>query len=169
MARTHRRGGLMPARFGVATMIIAGLIAVSAEARPKLRKNRPPAPVSAPQTEAESRRGFGADWGRISVTPGGPVDMRPVPPAAGRDRCIGVNTIAGTQLFGDSAIELTMKNGQRYRMFFARECPALSFYQGFYYRRFKTGKLCAGRDSIGARSGGECPIASIIPVRRFSR
>jgi hypothetical protein len=25
--------------------------------------------------------------------------------------------------------------------------------------------LCAGRDVIAARSGGECPIASIIAVR----
>jgi hypothetical protein len=33
----------------------------------------------------------------------------------------------------------------------------------------KAGQLCAGRDVIGARSGGECPIASIIPVRRFKR
>ena len=58
-----------------------------------------------------------------------------------------------------------MKNGQLYRLFLARECPALSFYQGFYYRPERAGQLCAGRDVIGARSGGECPIASIIAVR----
>jgi hypothetical protein len=112
---------------------------------------------------------LGAPWGRMPVTPGGPVDMRPFPPRAGRDRCIGVNNVAGAQLFGDRAIELTMRDGRRFRMFFARECQALSFYQGFYYRRLKAGQLCAGRDVIGARSGGECPIASIIPVRRFKR
>jgi hypothetical protein len=72
--------------------------------------------------------------------------------------------LAGAQLFGDRAIELSMKNGRRYRLFLARECPALSFYQGFYYRRERAGQLCAGRDVIGARSGGECPIASIIAV-----
>lgn len=102
----------------------------------------------------------------MPVAPGGPVDMRPTPPREGRNRCIGVNSVAGAQLFGDSAIELTMRDGKRYRMFFSRECQALSFYQGFYYRRLKAGQLCAGRDVIGARSGGECPIASIIPVRR---
>ncbi len=180
MARARfgtRFGARFGARFGMAAIIIASLITGSAVARPKQRKSRPPptavrpaeAPATAPSEAPEPRSGFGTAWGRMTVTPGGPVDMRPVPPTAGRDRCIGVNNIAGTQLFGDSAIELTMKNGQRYRMFFARECPALSFYQGFYYRRYKTGKLCAGRDSVGARSGGECPIASIIPVRRFSR
>jgi hypothetical protein len=104
-------------------------------------------------------------WGRVPLAPGTPVDTRPQPPKEGRKACISVNNVAGAQLFGDSAIELTMKNGKRYRMFFASECPALTFYQGFYYRRQKAGQLCAGRDVVGARSGGECPIASIIPVR----
>jgi len=110
---------------------------------------------------------LGGPWGRMTVRPGGPVGMRPAPPRAGRNRCIGVDNVAAAQLFGDRAIELTMRNGQRYRMFFARECQALSFYQGFYYRRLKAGQLCAGRDVIGARSGGECPIASILLVRRI--
>ena len=104
-------------------------------------------------------------WARVPLAPGTPVDTRPQPPKEGRKACISVNNVAGAQLFGDSAIELTMKNGKRYRMFFASECPALTFYQGFYYRRQKAGQLCAGRDVVGARSGGECPIASIIPVR----
>lgn len=104
-------------------------------------------------------------WGRVPLAPGTPVDTRPQPPKEGRTACISVKAVAGAQLFGDSAIELTMKNGKRYRMFFASECPALTFYQGFYYRRQKAGQLCAGRDVVGARSGGECPIASIIPVR----
>ncbi len=77
--------------------------------------------------------------------------------------------MAGAQIFGDSAMELTMKSGRRYRLFFARECQALSFYQGFYYRRQRAGQICAGRDAIGARSGGECPIASIIELRRTQR
>ena len=106
-----------------------------------------------------------APWARMPIAPGTPVTTRPFPPRAGRDRCISVNGLAGAQLFGDRAIELSMKTGQRYRLFLARECPALSFYQGFYYRRERAGKLCAGRDVIGARSGGECPIASIIAVR----
>jgi hypothetical protein len=135
--------------------LFCGLLAVPGAAAPR---DHEPA-RSAPSTS------LGAPWGRMPVAPGGPVDMRPSPPKAGRDRCIGVNNVAGAQLFGDSAIELTMRDGHRYRMFFARECQALSFYQGFYYRRMKAGQLCAGRDVIGARSGGECPIASIIPVR----
>ncbi len=108
-----------------------------------------------------------APWARMPIARGSPVSTRPFPPRTGRNRCINVNSVAGAQLFGDFAIELTMRNGQRYRMFFARECPALSFYQGFYYRRQRTGQLCAGRDVVGSRAGGECAIASILPVRRI--
>jgi hypothetical protein len=106
-----------------------------------------------------------AEWKRMPVAPGTPVTTRPFPPRDGRNRCVSVENLAGAQLFGDRAIELSMKNGQRYRLFLAQECPALSFYQGFYYRRQRAGQLCAGRDVVGARSGGECPIASIIKVR----
>ena len=92
--------------------------------------------------------------------------MRPFPPRQGRTRCVAMAGIAGAQLFGDSAMELSMRDGRRFRLFFARECQALSFYQGFYYRRQKAGQICAGRDAVGARSGGECPISSIIELRR---
>lgn len=97
--------------------------------------------------------------------PARPQEARSPPPKAGLRTCIAVDRIAGAQLFGDSAIELTMRDGRHWRMFLAEECPGLSFYQGFYYRRGKAGMLCAGRDSIGARSGGECAIASIVPVK----
>ncbi|MFZ4689514.1 MAG: hypothetical protein ACOYLS_09765 [Polymorphobacter sp.] len=149
--------------------VLLAALALAAPPRPALAAPPRPAPAAPPTAPPVNADSLGGPWGRMQVTPGGPVDMRPFPPRAGRNRCIGVNTIAGAQMFGDRAIELTMRNGSRYRLFFARECPALSFYQGFYYRRLKAGQLCAGRDVIGARSGGECPIASIIPVRRFKR
>ncbi len=124
-----------------------------------------PAPPEASRVSGAARD----DLGKLQVKPGQPVTARPAPPRAGRDRCIGINTVAGAEMFGDRGIELTMKDGRKFRMFLGRDCPALSFYQGFYYRRGSNGQLCAGRDAIGARSGGECPIASIIPVRRFRR
>lgn len=121
-------------------------------------------PVEAAQPAMQDSSGA-AEWKRMPVAPGKPVTTRPFPPRDGRNRCISVQNLAGAQLFGDRAIELSMQNGQRYRLFLAQECPALSFYQGFYYRRQRAGQLCAGRDVVGARSGGECPIASIIRVR----
>ena len=89
---------------------------------------------------------------------------RPVPPPLGRATCIDVRRVAGAQLFGDAAVELTVQGGARYRMYFAQGCPALDFYQGFYYRRAELGHLCAGRDAVISRAGGECAIASIMPV-----
>ncbi len=133
-----------------ACAVLLMLFPVSAIGEPAIA----PPPIAAPPS-----------WAKMAIIAGGPVSTRPAPPRAGRNRCISVNGLAGAQLYGDRAIEISMRDGRRYRMFFARECPGLSFYQGFYYRRGKAGQLCAGRDVVGARSGGECPIASIIPVR----
>ncbi|MGI4880265.1 MAG: hypothetical protein ACRYG4_22580 [Janthinobacterium lividum] len=83
---------------------------------------------------------------------------------AAKTRCIGVDHVAGAVVFGDRAVELSMNGGSRWRMTFAQACPALSFYQGFYYRRAIAGQLCAGRDAVIARSGGECPIDTIVKV-----
>lgn len=95
--------------------------------------------------------------------------LRPLPVRAGRKRCIALVGMAGAAVIGDRAVELTMNDGRRWRMMFAQNCPALSFYQGFYYRRAQTGSLCAGRDAVIARSGGECPIASIIALKPLPR
>ncbi len=106
---------------------------------------------------------------RIMVVPApraAPTAVRPAPPEAGRSTCIDVRRVAGAQLFGDASVELTLQNGARWRMYFAQGCPALDFYQGFYYRRAEQGRLCAGRDAVISRAGGECPIASILSVRK---
>lgn len=104
-----------------------------------------------------------------AALPPAPLSHRPAPPAAGHHRCVKVAHMAGAVVIGDRAVELTMASGRRWRMAFARDCPALSFYQGFYYRRAEQGELCAGRDAVVARSGGECPIASIIPMTPVRR
>lgn len=122
------------------------------------------APAAAQRNRAVEPQSFdGQAWKRVPVRPGGEPDARPAPPRAGRNRCIPINGIAGAQLYGDRAIELIMRGGRRWRLYLAQECPALSFYQGFYYQQKRAGQLCAGRDAIGARSGGECAIAAIVP------
>lgn len=123
------------------------------------------AAVEALAQDQPAAAGSAKPWARVPIAPGTPVTTRPFPPKQGRNRCISVNGLAGAQLFGDRAMEFSMKTGQHYRLFLARECPALSFYQGFYYRAGRAGQLCAGRDVIVARSGGECTISSIIAVR----
>lgn len=108
--------------------------------------------------------------GRVRAIPGhGLANHTATTARPGRSRCIGVDAVAGAVVFGDRAVELTMKDGARWRMSFAQSCPALSFYQGFYYRRAVAGRLCAGRDAVIARSGGECPIDAIVRVHPSRR
>ncbi len=83
-----------------------------------------------------------------------------------RTRCVGIDHVAGAVVFGDRAVEMTMTDHSRWRMSFDAACPALGFYQGFYYRRAVAGRLCAGRDAVISRAGGTCPITSIVAVRR---
>ncbi len=146
-----------------ALMLAAGLalLPIAGAAAPGLAIEPPPRR----ENRIEPMDDFLSPMERMRVEPGMPLAVRPQAPASGARTCIRVNNIAGAQLFGDTAIELSMRDGKRWRMYFANECPALSFYQGFYYRRGKAGQLCAGRDSVGARSGGECRIASIMPVK----
>ena len=83
-----------------------------------------------------------------------------------RTRCIGIDNVAGAIVFGDRAVELTMTDHHRWRMTFEGACPALGFYQGFYYRRAVAGELCASRDAVLSRAGSTCPIVAITPVAR---
>lgn len=80
--------------------------------------------------------------------------------------CVPVNRIAGAEVKNDRTIEISLRNGERWRMRFAEDCPALGYYEGFYYRRTHAGYLCAGRDAVIARSGGECPIHSLSRTRK---
>ena len=90
---------------------------------------------------------------------------RPLPPPAGRANCVDVRRVKAAQVFGDHAVEVTLAGGKRWMLYFAQQCPTLSFYDGFYYRVAEQGRLCAGRDAVIARSGGECAIASIMALK----
>lgn len=109
---------------------------------------------------------FDRSVGRVHARPGQGGGDGTTPGRLARTRCIGIDHVAGAVVFGDRAVELTMTDHSRWRMAFDNACPALSFYQGFYYRRAVAGHLCAGRDAVMARSGGSCPIATITRVRR---
>jgi hypothetical protein len=73
-------------------------------------------------------------------------------------RCIDSTAIAGAAITPDGAVDFVLRGGQRMRARLESECPALDFYQGFYVKPDSDGKVCAERDSIHARSGGECQI-----------
>jgi len=87
---------------------------------------------------------------------------RPAPLTQWREhragRCIETSRIAGAAISPDGAVDFVLRGGKRVRAWLESECPALDFYQGFYVKPDQDGQVCAGRDSIHSRSGGECQI-----------
>lgn len=79
-------------------------------------------------------------------------------------KCAPMAGVAGAAVVKPDSVDLIFRNGGgRLRAELQDECPALDFYSGFYVRPTADARICAGRDSIHARSGGECQI------RRFRK
>lgn len=99
------------------------------------------------------------------------LEVRPPDPSGkgAKRACVPVDAIAGAIVTSDRTVELRLRGGERWRMSFAEDCPALAYYQGFYYKRTQAGYLCAGRDAVMARSGGECPIKALVRTKRAPR
>ncbi len=146
----HRRGHLARAvgHPGWRRLLAAvALLAAPAVAEaPKVRKVPVQPPAAAPAEKG----------GRLAGLFGG----------KSRRACIAVDRIAGAVVTSERSIDLVLAGGERWRMGFREDCPALSYYQGFYYRQTRAGQLCAGRDAVIARSGGECPIATLARTRK---
>lgn len=73
-------------------------------------------------------------------------------------KCVAMSSIAGAAVVADDAIDLALRGGQRLRAHFSSRCPALDYYSGFYILPTEDGKICADRDVIRTRSGGQCEI-----------
>lgn len=73
-------------------------------------------------------------------------------------KCVPMASIAGAAVVADDAIDLALKGGQRLRAQFSSRCPALDYYSGFYILPTEDGRICADRDIIRTRSGGQCEI-----------
>jgi hypothetical protein len=87
---------------------------------------------------------------------------RPAPMSLWRERrggrCIDSSRVAGAAITPEGAVDFVLRGGKRMRAWLESECPALDFYQGFYVKPDADGMVCAGRDAIHSRSGGECQI-----------
>jgi len=82
-------------------------------------------------------------------------------------QCVSMAAIAGAAVVAADAIDLALKGGQRLRAEFSSRCPALDYYSGFYILPTEDGKICADRDMIRTRSGGQCEIErfrKLVPV-----
>jgi hypothetical protein len=84
------------------------------------------------------------------------------------DKCVRADALAGAAVTRPDSVDLVLVGGKRVRARFERKCPALDFYSGFYMKGTRDGMICADRDVIRARSGGECRIdsfRSLVPAR----
>lgn len=79
--------------------------------------------------------------------------------------CIVPADLAGALLSGGDAIDLVLVGNRRLRARLGAGCEPLDFYSGVYLRPAADGKVCAGRDSIRARSGASCRIEALRLLR----
>ena len=72
--------------------------------------------------------------------------------------CIALGQMAGAAILSPRSVDIALRSGERVRARFTASCPALDYYSGFYIAPTADGKLCAGRDAVRDRAGGECPV-----------
>lgn len=83
-------------------------------------------------------------------------------------KCVRANSLAGAIVTHRDSVDLVLAGGKRVRARLESKCPALDFYSGFYMKSTRDGMICADRDSVRARSGGECRIdafRALVPSR----
>ena len=73
-------------------------------------------------------------------------------------RCVPMASVGGAAVIERDSVDLMLKGGQRVRARFKSSCPALDYYSGFYIMPSADAQICADRDSIHTRAGGECQI-----------
>ena len=83
----------------------------------------------------------------------------------GGPRCVPWAQIAAADLVRQDSVDLIFRDNTRIRARLERRCPALDFYRGFYVSTTPDGLICADRDSIRARTGGECQIDQFRSLR----
>jgi len=83
-------------------------------------------------------------------------------------KCMPLQGIAGATLLDSRTVDFILQGGLRLRAELESSCPALDYYNGFYLKPGDDGLICADRDAIHARSGGECEITrfrKLVPKR----
>ena len=83
-------------------------------------------------------------------------------------RCIAARSVAGAALLGQNSVDLVLHDRSRLRVRLENGCGGIDFYQGFYVNGTADGMICADRDSVRSRMGGQCGIdqfRTLTPVR----
>jgi hypothetical protein len=77
--------------------------------------------------------------------------------------------IVGGALVSQDSFDLLLRDRTRVRAKLDKSCPALDYYYGFYIRQTADGKICADRDSIRSRMGGQCEIDRFRTLKAAKR
>lgn len=72
-------------------------------------------------------------------------------------RCIQAGQIAGAVPTADT-VDLVMRDSRRFRARLGARCAGLDYYRGLYVDAHPDGQICAQRDAIRSRMGGQCAI-----------
>ena len=80
-------------------------------------------------------------------------------------RCIAARQIVQADQMRQESVDLVLRDNSRVRARLERRCPALDYYYGFYVSPTSDGMICADRDSIRSRVGGECQIDQFRTLR----
>lgn len=87
---------------------------------------------------------------------------------SGGPRCISASNIVGARM-GQSSVDLIMRDNSRIRARLAQRCAGLDYYRGFYVNATADGRICADRDMIRSRAGGQCEIEVFRTLRPIAR
>lgn len=82
---------------------------------------------------------------------------------------VPARAIAGATALRQKSFDLLLRDRTRIRARLDRNCPALDYYYGFYISPDEDGLVCADRDSIRSRVGGECQIDAFRRLRPEKR
>lgn len=106
---------------------------------------------------------------RVPMVPVAPEPSRPLRLIEKKGpKCLASNSLAGAVVTSQRTIDLFTRNGPRLRAELDKQCEAVDLRFGFYIRPNPDGQVCASRDTIHARTGGQCDIEkfrTLVPER----
>ena len=79
-------------------------------------------------------------------------------------KCVPARMIVAAALSGQDSVDFLLRDRNRVRARLEDRCPALDYYRGFYIDTTADGRICAGRDFIRSRAGGECQIDEFLAL-----
>jgi hypothetical protein len=153
----------MPEGDGAFAMILAGVAALLLLAFGGAEADQPPARPAQGTFTVHQQIIIRVAVGSRPAAPGGASPIRWE--EHGGPRCIAWARIAGAGLLGQNSVDLVFRDATRIRARLERRCPALDYYRGFYLPATADGLICADRDSIRSRTGGECRIDRFRTLR----